>query len=101
MSIGDPLSIEKMDENGDWVPYLSVHALNINKRRSRENHDGGGELDAETVDFRIRWRKKLEDIEFDKPSYSIVWKGRRFDIRRYDDYQYQHRRVDLEAVSHG
>lgn len=101
MSIGDPLVIQKMNAEGEWEDYLSMHALNVNKKRSSENTEGGGEQDWETVDFRVRWCKALEDIEFDKPSYSIVWRGRRFDIRRYDDYQYQRRRVDLEAVSHG
>ena len=101
MSIGDPLTIQRMDESGEWKDYLHLHALNVNKKRSYENHEGGGEQDWETVCFRVRWCRPLEAIEFDKPSFSILWRGRRFDIRRYDDYQYQHRRVDLEAVSHG
>lgn len=101
MSIGDPLRIDRMGESGEWEEYLSLHALNVNKMWSREGYGGGGEQDSETVVFRVRWCRALEDVEFDKPSYSIVWKGRRFDIRGYDDYQFQHRRVDLEAVSHG
>ena len=101
MSIGDPLTIEKMDEYGEWEHYMNAHALNVNKDRSRESYDAGGEQDTETVKFRIRWTRRLSEVEFDKPAYSVVWKGHRFDIRGYDDYQYQHRTVDLRCVSHG
>lgn len=101
MSIGDPLVIESLDEYGEWSVYMRAHALNVNKDRSRESYDAGGEQDSETVKFRIRWSRKASAIEFDKPSYRIVWKGRPFDIRGYDDYQYQHRTIDLRCVSHG
>ena len=101
MSIGDPLKIQRMDEYGDWSDYLSLHALNVNKKKSRESEAGGGEHDIETVGFRLRWSPKLAEVEFDKPSFSIVWRGYRFDIRRYDDYQYHRRTVDIEAVSIG
>ena len=101
MSIGDPLTIEKMDDDGNWSKYLNMHAMNVNKDRSYENYEGGGEQDWETVKFRLRWNWMLAEVEFDKPTYRVVWRGKAFDIRGYDDYQYQHRTVELRCVSHG
>lgn len=102
MSVGDLIVIERIDvENGgEWAEYLRLHCLNVNKTRSTEYVAAGGEQNAAYVTFRVRWLKKLEPIEFDTPSYRIKWRGRTFDIRGYDDYQYQHRRVDLMGVSY-
>ena len=101
MSVGDPITIEKQGQDGAWEPYLRLHCLNVNKTRSSEYVAAGGEQNAAHVTFRVRWSKKLSDIEFDTPSYRIVWRGKTFDVRGYDDFQYQHRRVDLMGVSYG
>lgn len=101
MSVGDPITIEKMGEDGRWKKHMILHCLNVNKTRSSEYVAAGGEQNAAYVTFRVRWNKLLSEIEFDTPSYRIIWRGKTFDVRGYDDYQYQHKRVDLMGVSYG
>lgn len=101
MSIGDPLEIQYQNADGEWEHYMSLHALSVNKDRSAESVAGGGERDWETVKFTVRWSRRLSAIEFDKPLYRVSWRGKAMDIRGYDDYMYQHRRVALRCVSYG
>ena len=49
----------------------------------------------------MRWTRGTPAVEADTTRHRIVWRGRVFDIRGYDDYQYQHRKVDLAGVSYG
>jgi head-tail adaptor len=101
MSVGDPFTIEKMDENGDWSPYFKGHLLQTNKTKSSEYVEAAGEQSTASVTFRLRWHKKLEPIEYDMPSYRLKWHGHAFDVRGYDDYMYQHRTVNIRGVSYG
>lgn len=101
MSVGDLITIEKLGADGVWKRHMILHCLNVNKTRSSEYVAAGGEQNAAYVTFRVRWNKILSEIEFDTPSYRIIWRGRTFDVRGYDDYQYQRKRVDLMGVSYG
>lgn len=101
MSVGDPFVIEKMDGDGEWSTYFKGHCLQVNKTKSSEYVEAAGEQSTASVTFRVRWHKALEPIEFDTPSYRIIWRGRTFDVRGYDDYMYQHRTVNLKGVSYG
>lgn len=101
MSIGDPIVIQKQSDDGKWDDYLKAHLLQANKTRSKEYAAAGGEQNEARVTFRMRWVPKAAEIEFDMPRYRIMWRGHVYDVRGYDDYMYQHRKVDLVGVSHG
>lgn len=102
MTVGESIEIQKRDqETGGWSTYYRARLVQANKNRSTESVLAGGEQDSEHVTFRLRWVKALEPIEFDKPNYRVVWHGGYFDIRGYDDYMYQHRKVDLRCASYG
>ena len=101
MSVGDPIVIERSEDGIDWQPWMTLHCPNVNKTRSTEYVEAGGEQNASYVTFRVRWNRRLPEVEADTTRHRIVWRGRVFDIRGYDDYQYQHRKVDLAGVSYG
>lgn len=101
MAVGDKIVIEKMGDDGEWGTYAVSHAVSINKTKSSEYVTAGGEQNAAYVTFRLRYVKPLQAIETDMPSYRIIWRGIKFDIRGYDDYKYQHRVVNIAGVSYG
>lgn len=102
MSVGDPITIQVLNtETGEWGVYQKLHCLSVNKTRSSEYVTAGGEQNAAYVTFRVRWNRGLGRIEYDMPSYRILWRGAIFDVRGYDDFKYQHRTVDLAGVSYG
>ena len=101
MSIGDPVVIQRQSDDGEWGDYLKTYLLQANKTRSKEYAAAGGEQNEARVTFRMRWVPPLSDVEFDMPRYRIVWRDRTYDVRGYDDFMYQHRKVDLVGVAHG
>ena len=98
MTRGEPLMIQKLVD-GTWEDYLKMHSLKVNPYSSRESDEDGGEQAWATIDFTVRWCKELEDVQFSRPSYRLVWRGHKFDIRRYDDYMNGHIRVRLRGVA--
>ena len=101
MSVGSKVLIQHYEPDGGWQDYMTAHLLDVNPFSTRESQDDGGELPYQTASFTFRYRRQLADIEFDMPNYRIVWRGRVFDVRGYDDYKYRHLKVTLRAVSHG
>lgn len=99
--MGDPLTIQRLGADGIWEDWMNLHALRVNPYSSRENEDDGGEQAWTTIDFTVRWCRRLEEVQFSRPSFRIVWKGHHFDIRRYDDYMNNHKSVKLTGVSRG
>ena len=100
MSVGSKVVIQHYAD-GEWSDCATAHLLDANPFSSRESQDDGGELPYQTTSFTLRYRKALSCIEFDMPNYRIVWRGRYWDVRGYDDYKYRHVKVTLRAVSHG
>lgn len=100
-SRGETIQVERMSDEGTWLPHLRMHLLQANKTSSDECAAAGGEQNSAAVTFRVRWNEFLPDIELDMPRYRIIWRGAVFDIRGYDDYMYQHINVDLAGVAHG
>ena len=101
MSVGDRIVIQKQSDEGKWEDYIRTYLLQANKTRSKEYAAAGGEQNEARVTFRLRWVPPIAEIEFDMPRYRILWRGHVYDVRGYDDYMYQHRKVDLAGVAHG
>lgn len=101
MAVGDPIKVLKLDDNYELKPYMVIHILKANKTKSTETYEAGGEQNAAYVTFTIRWNKMLSPIEFNMPDYRVVWHGQEFDVIGYDDFMYQHRKVNLSCRSLG
>lgn len=99
MAIGDPIEIQRLNEDNEPQTYMKTHALKINKTRSSEFFEVGGEQAYAYITFTVRWNKLLAPIEFDTPDYRLIWHGQMFDIVGYDDYMEQHREVSLHCRS--
>ncbi len=99
MPIGDPVEILILNDEDELETYYKAHLLKTNKTKSTEYVEAGGERSSAFVTFTLRWNKLLEPVEFDMPSYRLKWRGHMFDIVGFDDFMYQHRKVDLSCRS--
>lgn len=66
------------------------------------NKTGGGTATGEGADqyrasltFKLRYVKKLEDIQYSPQPYRIIYRGRKFKVVDYDDFMEQHREIKL------
>ena len=80
MAIGDPVEIQKLDDDNELSTYMKTHALKINKTRSSEFFEVGGEQVYAYITFFVRHNQM-------------------FDIVGYDDYMEQHRIIELHCRS--
>lgn len=97
----DRIEIIRIDDDGSKRTHAVARCVDVNRTRSTEFVESGGEQNAQHVTFRVRWSKRVSEIEYDMPRFRIVYRGVEFDVRGYDDYHYQHRNVDLVGVSYG
>ena len=99
MTYDKPIKIQKVDEFTEtWTDFLSLHAR-VNKSCGSEYLDAGANQSKATLTFEVRYFKTLEDINYDRGSYRIIYRGRGFNITDYDDYQEKHQTIKFVGVS--
>lgn len=94
-----PIIIQKINEETEtWTDWRSLHAR-VNKTGGSEYVNAGANQSKANLTFEVRYFKELEDIQYDRGSYRIIYRGRFFNIQDYDDYQESHTSVRLMGVS--
>ena len=101
MSYDKPITIQKIDQASElWADLYRLHA-DINKASSGSEYLNAGANQSKTsLVFKIRYFKDLEDINYDRGAYRIIYRGRPFNITDYDDFNESHREVKLLGVSY-
>lgn len=100
MTYDKPITIQKIDEVTElWSDHWSLHAR-VNKTTGSEFVEGGAIQSQATKTFELRYFAGLEDIDFNRGLYRIVYRGHNFNIVDYDDYMESHQVVKLKAVSY-
>lgn len=96
-----PISIQKINElTEDWDTVFGIHA-SVNKAKSDDEYLGGGAIQGKkSLTFEVRYFAGLEDVSFNLQSYRIVYQGRPYNIKDYDDFMDQHKTVKLLGVSY-
>jgi SPP1 family predicted phage head-tail adaptor len=96
-----PIIIQKVDEATEQCTNLFPKPLHakVNKSGGSEYLGAGANQSKATLIFEVRYFKDLEDINYDRGSYRIIYRGRIFNIKDYDDYQESHRTIKLLGVS--
>lgn len=101
MVFDKPIVIQKINETTEtWEDLFNLHAK-INKSGGSEYLSAGANQSKSTLVFEVRYFKDLEDINYSRGLYRILYRGRLFNITDYDDYQEQHKTVKLLGVSYG
>lgn len=95
------VEFQRRDEDGEWEEWMTLLSVQQNKTRSREFVQADQEQSAARVTFRFRWNPELSRVEFDMDCVRMLWRGQYWDIQGYDDFKFQHRIVNVEAVSYG
>lgn len=99
MTFDKPIIIQRVDEATEtWSDLYKIHAR-VNKSNGSEYLNAGAIQSKATLSFEVRYFKDLEDINYDRGSYRIIYRGRPFNIEDYDDYQEEHKTVKLLGVS--
>lgn len=95
-----PITIQRINESEDWEDVFNVHAF-INKAKSDNEFLNAGAIQAKrSLTFEVRYFAALEDVSFNLQSYRILYKGRPFDIKDFDDFMLRHETVKLLGVSY-
>ena len=95
-----PITIQRINESEDWEDVFKVHAF-INKAKSDNEFLNAGAIQAKrSLTFEVRYFAALEDVSFNLQSYRILYKGRPFDIKDFDDFMLKHNTVKILGVSY-
>lgn len=101
MTFDRPITIQKIDEITEtWSDLWPLHAR-VNKTTGSEFVDAGANQSQSSKTFELRYFTGIQDIDFNRGLYRIVYLGQYFNIVNYDDYMESHQTVKLEAVSYG
>lgn len=98
-----PITIQKINEDTEqWEDLYDkpLHAR-VNKTNGSEYLNAGANQSKSTRTFEVRYFKALEDIDDNRGSYRIIYRGRTYNITDYDDYLEEHKTVKLLGVSYG
>ena len=101
MTYDKPITIQKIDEDTEtWSDLWPLHAR-VNKTTGSEFVEAGANQSQSTKTFELRYFAALEDVDYNRGLYRIIYRGHTFNIVDYDDYMESHQVVKLKAVSYG
>ena len=79
------ISIQKLNDDTEvWEDYYPTHA-EINKSSGKEYYNASTNITSGTYNFKTRYCKLLEDVQYNTSLYRIVYKKRIFDIKNIDN----------------
>ena len=101
MAFDKPIVIQKIDQDmEEWSDLWPLHAR-INKTTGTEFVEAGADRSQSTKTFELRYFTELEDVDFNRGLYRIMYRDHAYNIVDYDDYMEKHQTVRLKAVSYG
>lgn len=101
MAFDKPIVIQKIDQDTEtWSDLWPLHAR-INKTTGTEFVEAGADRSQSTKTFELRYFTELEDVDFNRGLYRIMYRNHVYNIVDYDDYMEKHQTVRLKAVSYG
>ena len=101
MTFDKPIVIQKIDQDTEtWLDLWPLHAR-INKTTGTEFVEAGADRSQSTKTFELRYFTELEDVDFNRGLYRIMYRDHAYNIVDYDDYMEKHQTVRLKAVSYG
>lgn len=92
-----PITIQVQDlETEEWTDAFEkpLHAK-VNKTGGGTALNAGADQYRASLTFELRYVKKLEAINYSPQPYRIIYRGRTFKVKDYDDYMEQHRTIRL------
>lgn len=94
-----PITIQKIDEVTElWTDLFNLHAR-VNKTGGSEYLNAGANQSKSTRVFEVRYFPDIEQIDANRGSYRVIYRGRIYNIEDYDDFQELHKNIKLLGVS--
>jgi head-tail adaptor len=85
----------------EWSDHLHLHASKVNKAPASESFGAGADQYHPRLTFTVPWCKALEDVAYNTQQHRIVYRGRTYNIKDYDDFMEQHIEVNLVGEAYG
>ena len=89
MDIGMPITVGRSTRTATGRDTRRC-CLKINQTKSSDYDEAGSEHTAASIDFTVRWSRKVERIRFDTSQYRILYRGCAFRVDGYDDFMERH-----------
>lgn len=102
MAFDKPIKIERLNENGSnetWAEFATVHAR-VNKSGGNAYLKAGAERSQNSLVFVCRYSSLLEEIRLNTQLYRLFYRGNRYRIEDYDDFEENHETIKLLGVSY-
>lgn len=100
MTFDKPIIIQKIDDTTErWTDAYRLHA-SVNKSGGSEYLNAGANQSKANLVFEVRYFEHIEDINFNRGRYRIVYRGHNFNITDYDDFLEKHQTVKLLGTSY-
>lgn len=91
-----------MNVSDDWVDLYHLWA-EVNGLYGAEYWAASSQGQENTIVFTVRWFSALDNLIFDAEltKYRVVYRGRYFDIRSFDNVEQKNILVKIKAVARG
>lgn len=102
MVFDKPITIERLNENGGtetWESFATPHAR-VNKSNGSVYLKAGSERSQNTLVFEMRYCSKLEQIRLNAQQFRVFYRGNRYKVEDYDDFEERHQTIKLLGVSY-
>lgn len=101
MAYDRPITIQVQDaDTEEWADALHLHA-EVNKTGGGTHFSAGADQYKASLTFKLRYVRALEDIAYSPQPFRIVYRGRTFKVKDYDDYMERHRDVKMVGELYG
>lgn len=102
MRYDKPILIQRLNDAEVWEDAFFVHAdVNKNNRSFDTEYLNAGAIQSKKqLVFTVRYFKALEDIDFDRGGYRIIYRDHYYNIVDYDDFKETHTDIKLTGVSY-
>lgn len=102
MVFDKPVIIERLNESENketWEEFTTVHAR-VNKLGGNSYLKAGAERSQNSLVFECRYSSLLEEIRLNTQLYRLFYRGNRYKVEDYDDFEERHETIKFLGVSY-
>lgn len=86
---------KRNEEERAFLPFYSC-LVDVNKYgQGGEFLGGGAEREKKQLVFKVRFCKRISEIQHNTQNFRILYKGAEFNIIDYDDYNFENKEIKL------
>lgn len=86
-------------ETEDYDIFVGSYPVSVNKSSGSEYFQSGASQNDLSLVFSVRYCKTVEQIAFNCQLYRAVWNGKTFNLKDFDNYQFENKIIKLLGVN--